>query len=112
VNHQVSDVVIVLTTVPVGDVGERIAQALVDERLAACVAIQPRMTSIYRWDGHVQRDTEHQVVIKTTADRLDGVRKRLAALHPYDVPEFLAWTVSADGPYLEWVRAETAIPGS
>jgi periplasmic divalent cation tolerance protein len=111
-NHHVSDVVIALTTVPVGDVGERIAQTLVDERLAACVVIQPRMTSIYRWDGHVQRDTEHQLVIKTTADRVDGVRQRLAALHPYDLPEFLVWTVSGESPYLEWVRAETAPPGS
>ena len=105
-----SDVVVALTTVPVGEVGERIAQALVEERLAACVAIHGPITSIYRWGGRVQRDTEHQLVIKTTADRVEALRQRLAALHPYDVPEFLVWTVSGDGPYLEWVRAETAIP--
>ena len=105
-----SDVVLALTTVPLGELGERIAQALVEERLAACVAIHGPMISIYRWGGRVQRDTEQQLVIKTTVDRVEALRQRLAALHPYDVPEFLVWTVSGEGPYLEWVRAETAIP--
>ena len=104
-----SDVVVVLTTVPVGELGERIARTLVDEGLAACVGIHGPMTSIYRWGGRVQRDTEHQLVIKTTADRVEALRQRLAALHPYEVPEFLVWTVSGDGPYIDWVRAETRV---
>ena len=107
----VSEVVVALTTVPVGEVGERIAQTLVEERLAACVAIHGPMTSIYRWSGRVQRDTECQLVIKTTAARVPALRQRIAALHPYEVPELLVWTVSGEGPYVEWVRAETAIFG-
>ena len=80
----VGDVVVVLTTVPAGGKGEEIAQALVDERLAACVNILAPMTSIYRWRGAVERDTEQQLIIKTSSGRVAAVQARLAALHPYE----------------------------
>jgi periplasmic divalent cation tolerance protein len=103
------DVVLILTTVPVGEGGETIARALVDERLAACVNVHAPMTSFYRWHGAVQRDVERQLVIKTTRDRVSAIQARLASLHAYELPEFVVLPV-ADGSaaYLDWVRTEAA----
>ncbi|MFN8066040.1 MAG: divalent-cation tolerance protein CutA [Vicinamibacterales bacterium] len=60
-----TEVVLILTTVPDAGVGEHVARVLVDRRLAACVNVLPPMVSIYRWKGDVQRDAECQLVIKT-----------------------------------------------
>jgi periplasmic divalent cation tolerance protein len=102
------DVVVVLTTVPTGDKGQEIAQTLVEERLAACVNVLAPMTSTYRWRGAVERESEHQMIIKTTRNRVPAVQTRLAALHPYELPEFLVLPVAAGGKeYLEWIGTET-----
>lgn len=101
-------VLICLTTCPDRDTAERIASALVDERLAACVNIVPGLASVYRWQGEVQRDDELLLVIKTPRERFDALRERLPMLHPYELPELLA-VEAVDGlpAYLDWVRAET-----
>jgi periplasmic divalent cation tolerance protein len=105
--------VLVLTTVPDEERGETIARALVDEGLAACVNVGAAMTSVYRWKGAVERATEHQVVIKTLRSRVPAIEARVAALHPYDVPEFLVVDVSGgSAQYLEWIRVETAGRGA
>jgi periplasmic divalent cation tolerance protein len=102
------DAVVVLTTVPSGDQGETIALALVEERLAACVNVLPPMTSIYRWRGAVERDSERQMIIKTSRDRVPVLQARLATLHPYELPEFIVLSVADGGAaYLEWIGAET-----
>lgn len=102
------DLVLILTTVPSPEVGERLAQALVGERLAACVNLLPPMVSIYRWQGQVQRDVEQQLVIKTARSRLADAQARLTALHPYDLPECLVLTVDGGDPaYMAWVEGET-----
>jgi periplasmic divalent cation tolerance protein len=104
----VTDIVLVLTTLPVGDRAEVIARMLVDERLAACVNVLAPMTSFYRWQGAVERDAERQVIIKTTRDRVVAVQQRLGELHSYDVPEFLVLPVADGGAaYMDWVRTET-----
>lgn len=104
---QSDDVVVVLVTWPADVAGEGVAEALVTERLAACVSILPVMRSIYRWQGAVERADEVQLVIKTTRGRLDALEARVGALHPYEVPEFLVLAVDGGGrQYLEWVRAE------
>ena len=104
-----SDVVIVLVTVPVGDLGDAVARALIEDRLAACVNVSAPMTSVYRWDGCVTHDVERQLVIKTTADRVNAVRDRVAQLHPYELPEFLVCAVTDGSPaYLAWVRSESS----
>lgn len=101
-------VVLVLTTVPDAARGETIARALVDGRLAACVNVCAPMTSLYRWKGVVERDVEHQLVIKTTPDRVAAIEARLAELHPYELPEFLVLPVAhGSAAYVEWVAAET-----
>ena len=105
-----TDVVIVLTSVPEGDEGEALARRLIDDRLAACVNLLAPMTSFYRWKGVVERDVERQLVVKTTQDRVPEIRSRLAAMHSYELPEFLVLPVADGSPgYLEWVRNETVV---
>jgi periplasmic divalent cation tolerance protein len=103
-----TDIVLILTTVPAGDQGEAIARALVEETLAACVNVLPPMTSIYRWRGAVEREAECQIVIKTTRERIAAIEARVKALHSYDLPEFIVLpVVGGSAGYLEWVRGET-----
>ncbi|MBI2835740.1 MAG: divalent-cation tolerance protein CutA [Acidobacteria bacterium] len=106
----ITDYVIVLTTLPADNDASHLAQTLVDERLAACVNVHAEMQSIYRWEGDVAQDPERQVVIKTTSDRLARLWDRVRELHPYEVPEFLVLPVS-DGSesYLKWLRDSTLL---
>ncbi|RMH92895.1 divalent-cation tolerance protein CutA [Lysobacter pythonis] len=101
-------VLICLNTCPDRASAERIATALVEERLAACVNLVPGLLSTYRWQGKIARDDELLLIVKTTAERLDALRTRLVELHPHELPELLAVEAS-DGlaAYLDWVRAET-----
>jgi periplasmic divalent cation tolerance protein len=103
---EVSGHVVVLSTVGKLEDAERIARALVERGLAACVNVVPAVTSIYRWKGKLEQDEERLLVIKTGAERYPALREALVALHPYEVPEVLALPV-ADGhpPYLEWLDA-------
>ena len=102
--------ILVLTTMPNDDVKTaELARALIDERLAACVNVHGPMATTYRWKGRVEIDVERQVVIKTTRDRLEAVRKRIHELHPYELPEFVVLDITGGSDaYLDWVKAETA----
>jgi periplasmic divalent cation tolerance protein len=103
-----SDYVIVLTTLPAGADCPAFAETLVSEHLAACVNVLPEMQSVYWWKDKVERDGEHQVVIKTTATRLDELQARICELHPYEVPELLVVRVDGgDEAYLNWVSQAT-----
>ena len=103
-----SDVQIVLSTIDTAENARRIANILVDERLAACVSILPPVTSIYRWEGELHEAPELQLIIKTATDRVEALVGRLQELHPYEVPEILALPVSQGlGSYLDWLRDET-----
>ena len=104
-----TDIVLVLTTVSDDEGADVLAQALVDERLAACVNLHGPMTSIYRWKGSVERDAaERQLVIKTTRARLPALEARLAALHAYELPEFIVLSVDGgSAAYLDWVAEAT-----
>lgn len=104
-----ADVRIVLTTIGSETDALNLARTLVDERLAACVNVLPSMVSIYRWKGSVEQDKEHQVVIKTSSDRLPVLEARVRQLHPYELPEFLVLDVDGAGAYLAWVR-ESVVP--
>jgi len=103
-----TEVVLILTTVPDDDRGETLAQTLVTERLAACVNVLGPMTSIYRWQGAVERQPERQLIVKTTRDRIGAVRERIAQLHSYELPELIVLDV-VEGSllYLDWVKGET-----
>ncbi len=103
-----SDYVIVLTTLPASADCEAFARTLVSEHLAACVNVLPEMPSFYWWKDKVEQDREHQLVIKTTAIRLDDVQARILELHPYEVPELLVLRVDGgDEAYLNWVSQST-----
>ena len=100
--------VLVLTTMPDDDRADALARTLVDERLASCVNVHAPMMSTYRWKGSIERETERQLVIKTTRARITELETRLHALHPYELPEFLV--VAIDGgskAYFEWASSET-----
>lgn len=98
-------VTLVLTTCPTAEVAQSIAQALVTEKLAACVNQLPGVTSTYIWEGQVQSDQEILLLIKTTEARRVEVENRVLALHPYELPELIALPVCAGAEkYLDWVR--------
>lgn len=96
-------------TCPDSTSAQRIADALVSERLAACVNLLPGMQSVYRWKGRVETSSEVLMLIKTSAQRMSDLRERLVALHPYELPELIAVEI-ADGlpAYLDWIAAESA----
>ena len=99
-----TDVVLVLSTVPDDESAERLARSLIDEKLAACVNLHPPMISIYRWKGQVESSAERQLVIKTTRDRLPILEARLTALHSYELPEFIVVPIEGGSDeYLRWV---------
>ena len=88
------------------------ASILVNERLAACVNVLGAMDSVYRWKGGVASEREHQVVIKTTADRLPGLQTRLHELHSYEVPEFIVLpVVGGSETYVGWIKESTVEHG-
>jgi periplasmic divalent cation tolerance protein len=103
-----AEYVIVLTTLP-GDFEMRtFARTLVEERLAACVNLLPPMDSVYRWEGQVAQETERQMIIKTSRDRVIALWDRIRELHPYETPEFVVLSIQ-DGSdaYLRWIGEST-----
>jgi periplasmic divalent cation tolerance protein len=100
--------VLVLSTLPGDADAQEFGNALVEERLAACVNVLPTMESIYRWEGEIQRDMERQVIMKTSRDRVMALWERLRELHPYDVPEFIVVPiVDGNDAYLRWIGEST-----
>jgi len=100
-----------LSTCPDTKTAARIARALVEEQLAACVNRLPGVNSTYRWQGEIHEDAEVLLLIKTTRERFDALRDRLVELHPYEVPELVAFEIAGGLPtYLEWLARETAAP--
>ena len=95
-------------TCPDAATAERIAQTLVDERLAACVNVLPGLRSVYRWQGAVERTDEVLLLVKTGRERLEALTARVHALHPYELPELVAVEVAGGlAAYLDWVAEQT-----
>ena len=102
-----SDHVEIQVTCGSHDEADRIAAALVDGRLAACVQRLP-IRSTYRWEGEVQHDDEVLLLVKTVAARFDDVAATVRELHSYDVPAITAVPiVRGSDDYLAWIDAET-----
>ncbi len=102
---------LVLSTAPDEETARRIADALVGERLAACVSVLAPCVSVYRWQGAVETAEERPLLIKTATDRFAALQARLRELHPYDLPEILSW--KPDGglaEYAAWVIGQTRVP--
>jgi periplasmic divalent cation tolerance protein len=95
-----------LTTVANEEAGLKLADSIVRERLAACVQILPRMTSVYLWKGEIQKEAEHLLLIKTDAEKWPQLEAFLANNHPYDVPEIVAIeSENVSEPYRAWLEA-------
>ncbi len=96
---------LVLITAPAGEAAQRLADTLVREGLAACVNRVPTVHSTFRWKGAVQREPEDLLLVKLPGGKLEELKERLPRLHPYEVPELLAFEVSEGlASYLDWVR--------
>jgi len=103
-----TDKIVLFTTVSSPEEADRLARALVDRRLAACVNILPQARSVYRWQGAVEESNELLLLIKSRRSLFEALREAVRALHPYDIPELIALPV-VDGyaPYLDWIDHET-----
>jgi periplasmic divalent cation tolerance protein len=99
-----TDKLVVLTTSGSETEARKIAQALVERRLAACVNIVPRIQSVYRWKGRVEQAEEYLLLIKTVKAREEQVRSAIHELHSYDLPECIAVPIdSGSAEYLKWL---------
>jgi len=97
-------VLIVLTTTSTTDEAESLANGLVESRLAACVQILPKMTSVYAWEGKISKDSEHLLLIKTLPEKYEAVEKYILDHHSYDTPEIVAVDAEkASAGYLKWL---------
>lgn len=95
---------IVLTTASSRDEAKRIAKALVEERLAACVNLVGGVESIYRWQGEVEEAAEVLLLIKTNVEKIEALETVIRRLHSYEVPEFLIFEVNGgSAAYLKWL---------
>lgn len=104
-----SDKLLVITTLPDQAAAEQLAKRLVKAGLAACVNIGAPMTSIYRWDGDMQRGTEVMLTIKTTDQRYPRLEAAIVDGHPYELPELIAIPITAGLPgYLAWIEKCTS----
>lgn len=98
----------VATTVGSREDARRLAQGLLEARLAACVQLDLEVESHYRWDGRLCAQAEVRLVLKTTPERLQDIQAWLAEHHPYDLPQLVWQRLPATPAYADWVRKETA----
>ena len=105
------DIVAVFVTVPDKEAAEKVARALLEPKLAACVNILPGVESWYWWEGSLQQDQELLLMIKSRRSLLDSITAAVVQAHPYDVPEVISTSVDGGNPaYLDWVRANAQGP--
>ena len=96
---------IVLSTVGSEEEARKIAHHLVEQQLAACVNIVPKIESVYRWQGKVESNREYLLLIKTSSEKFPQVRDAMRELHSYELPECIALAVEDGSPeYLQWVE--------
>jgi len=100
--------ILVLSTVPDESQGRKIARALVEARLAACVTVSSACRSFYRWEGKISEDKEHMLFIKTKGVLYKKLEAKLKEMHSYTVPEIIVLPiVRGSKKYLDWLAAET-----
>jgi len=102
------DCLLVVTNLPDRESAEKLAALLIERRLAACVNILAPCSSVYRWQGEIQHDEEHPLLIKTAQDRYAELEASIRANHPSELPEIIAVPFTYGLPaYLHWVESET-----
>ena len=105
-----TDAIVVFMTAANSEEAERIAEMLVERRLAACVQILPEVKSVYRWQGKIERQREVLLIAKTTRTKFQELERRVRAAHSYEIPEIVALPVIAgSAPYLQWLSSVTNV---
>jgi periplasmic divalent cation tolerance protein len=105
-----TELLLVMTSLPDQDAAKALAKRLIDGHLAACVQIQTGVQSIYRWEGRICEEQEAVLVAKTTAAQWPAISAFIKQNHPYDVPEIIAQPIThSDTDYARWVFAETKV---
>lgn len=101
---------VIFNTCPNSDVAAEVASALVEKKLAACVNILPGITSVYSWQGKIEKDQEVLLVIKTESECYEAVQAEICKLHPYELPEVVSVSIDKALPdYLSWISENVAI---
>lgn len=96
---------IFLVTVPTIEEGKKIAQTLVENKLAACVNIIQNIYSLYKWKGNIEEDNEHILLIKTTDEKSDLIIQKINEIHSYEIPECIAFKIEKGSEkYLNWIK--------
>lgn len=98
---------VVFVTVPM-DIAEKMAKAIVENRLAACTTVVSSVKSYYHWEGQLKSDRESLLILKTTMSKMGDLISFIKSEHPYDIPEIIAIPVAEGLPdYVNWVIEET-----
>lgn len=106
-----TDKILVLTTTGSERDAGNIAHTLIERRLAACVNILPKVASVYRWEGKVERAEEWLLIVKTVQESFEKVRDVIKELHPYELPECISISIeNGSGEYLKWIEESVAKP--
>lgn len=108
------DAMIAFVTCGSREEATRIAEALVENHLVACVNVVPGVESCYRWKGQTEWSSEFLLILKTTGDAIGSAHEKVMELHSYDMPEFVAFTIDEGSrPYLQWIQdSVVAMPGT
>lgn len=104
------DLIMLYSTWPDESAASNCAEALIAQRLAACVTVTPAARSLYYWDGKIERAQEHPMLVKTSRDRAEAARDLIVAMHPYDLACVIGFTINSEisyAPYLDWAIAST-----
>lgn len=97
---------IILCTCPDRESAEKIARQLINDKIAACINILPGITSIYTWQGNIETEQEHLLLIKTRKDRFQAIEKSIQTSHPYEIPEIIAIPVENGlAEYMQWIES-------
>jgi periplasmic divalent cation tolerance protein len=97
-----------MTTVPDMEIGQIIAEKVVEDRLAACVTLSAPVHSLYWWEGKISQDQEYVLFIKTRKNLFEKLERRILQIHPYKVPEIIALPIhTGHKAYLDWIDNET-----
>lgn len=104
-------IIAIITTVDSHEAVERISRTLLEERLITCAQVIGPITSVYWWKDRVEQAQEWLALMKTRETLYEAVERRVREMHPYELPEIVAFNVERGLPgYLQWVRDETLIP--
>jgi periplasmic divalent cation tolerance protein len=100
--------ILVMTHLPDRDSAKRIANFLIEQRLAACVQLMPPCTSIYHWQGQIETASEIPLQIKTSLASYEAVEAAIQRLHPYELPDITYVNIDGgEAAYIQWIEQES-----